>query len=139
MSKKVFWGGRFDDSWWLDHLEGEFESSMEDDLEILLANSPGDRKRLAQLERARRLIKETDEECLPEDGYFYTDLHDRIMAAVEEASRESEGRTDESRTSRETEKKRNDDAKMSWTAFVWCALARRWSPVQTKRMGRVLG
>lgn len=92
---KIFWSGRFDESWWLEYMEGEFDPSYARDLEQLLKNSPADRRRLRQLERTRRLVKDADEVALPEDARAYDQLHQRIMTAVEksgDASLESESR-----------------------------------------------
>jgi hypothetical protein len=38
----LYWGGLCDDEWWLEYLEGEFESNMTGDIEMLLKNSSGD-------------------------------------------------------------------------------------------------
>lgn len=145
MSKKIFWGGRFDDIWWLEYLEGEFEPSMQKDLQLLLENSPFDRKRLRQLESARRLIKDADEVALPEDGRVYSRLHDRIMACIEEIGSDDENETGApvdiapgdfagETCVEDDESHRVDDAKRSWAASVWCAFTRRWTQVQTKKL-----
>jgi len=72
----------YDDQWWIDHLENKIEVKADEEMERLLKNSEIDRARLAKLEKLRRLIKETDDSSLPEDGRFYDQLHDRIMRAV---------------------------------------------------------
>lgn len=72
----------YDDQWWIDHLENKIEVKADEEMELLLKNSEADRARLAKLEKLRRLIKDTDDSPLPEDGRFYDQLHDRIMRAV---------------------------------------------------------
>lgn len=125
MSQMDMWGGLYDENWWLEYLEGELEPNLKEDLKLLLKNSPADRRCASQLERARRLIKESDEEMLPEDGRYYDDLHDRIMAAIDEEAWAEEEEKEEV--------KPIDEAKRSWTASVWCAFARRWMPIQSKK------
>jgi len=124
VSQVSMWGGLYDENWWLEYLEGELEPSLKEDLKILLKNSPADRNCLNQLERVKNLVKESDEEALPEDGRYYDDLHDRIMAAIEEEPLASEEKEED---------KPVNEVKRSWTASVWCAFARRWMPVQPRK------
>ena len=127
MSQMSMWGGLYDENWWLEYLEGELEPSLNEDLKILLKNSPADRRCVSELEHARRMIKESDEETLPENGRYYEELHDRIMAAIEE------GAWIEDEEEKAEEVKPVDEDKRSWTATVWCAFARRWMPLQSKK------
>ena len=115
---KIFWGGRFDEKWWCDYMEGEFEPNLQKDLQLLMKNSPVDRKRHAGLEKARNLVKDSDWVVLPEDGRYYDRLQDRIMDAVEEITAPE---------SRESEEAMTEDAKLSWTAAVLGVISfRRW-------------
>lgn len=74
--------GLYDDQWWIDHLENKMQVQQDEEMKLLLKNSWADRERLRKLEKLRRLVKESDDSPLPEDGHFYEQLHDRIMRAV---------------------------------------------------------
>jgi hypothetical protein len=69
---------------WLDYMEGELDPNLAIDMSLLLKNSPGDRKRLDRLWRARTLVKASEYVLVPEDARVYECLHDKIMSAVEE-------------------------------------------------------
>lgn len=71
------------DEWWVDLVEGETDPSLREDLTLLLMNSPAGRDRLNTIKELRSLVKDSDDVSLPEDGRFYQNMHDRIMAAVD--------------------------------------------------------
>lgn len=73
------------DELWVDLVEGEIEPSLREDLALLLLNSPAKRARLDEIRSLRAKVKASDEALMPEDGRFYQDMHDRIMAAVDGA------------------------------------------------------
>ncbi len=77
---------RWVDDWWIDLIEGESTPSMREDLTLLLMNSPAGRRRLDSIKDLRALVKGSDEVPMPEDGAFYQNMHDRIMAAVDGAA-----------------------------------------------------
>ncbi len=117
-------GGLCNEAWWLDYIEGEYDSDMRGDSELLLTNSPGDRKRLDKLVKTRKLVRESDEVELPEDGRIYDLLHDKIMAAVEKLENgvSTENRSEESEDLDET-----ITVKSSWPVQLWSGLWRRWT------------
>ncbi len=69
---------------WLEHLEREVDPNLREDLELLLKNSTADRKEFSQLKATRELVKKSDDVLLPESGIYFENLHDKIMAAIEE-------------------------------------------------------
>lgn len=77
-------GNWWDSVWWLEFLEGETEPSMKNDLEVLLKNSSADREILESWQKLKIAIKSSDEVALPENGWVYERLHERIMDAVEQ-------------------------------------------------------
>lgn len=105
---------------WIEQMENELDPSLAQDMEILLKNSVRDRKRLERLWQTRNLIKKSDDVALPEDGRYYDVLHDKIIAAVDTASREDE-------VERSTGVVTDPTAKLSWTLAFISALARRWT------------
>jgi hypothetical protein len=72
---------------WIEHLEDECEENLRRDLDLLLSNSKPDRQVLQGLKKVRKMVKDSDEVLLPESGLFYENLHDKIMAAVEDVER----------------------------------------------------
>jgi hypothetical protein len=73
------------DEGWLEHLEDELDPNLKEDLKLLLRNSNSDRLVLEELKSIRVLIKSSDEMNLPESGFYYEALHDKIMASIAEA------------------------------------------------------
>jgi hypothetical protein len=74
----------YQDDWWLEHLEEELEPNLREDLELLLKNSKADRKILESLKKTRRVLKSSDEVAMPESGLFYENLHNKIMASLDD-------------------------------------------------------
>ncbi len=78
---------RFDqetrDEWWIEFMEGEVSPSLERDLKFLLCHSQEDRQRLNEYKELRSEIEASDDSYLPENGYYYQNQHDSIMAAIE--------------------------------------------------------
>jgi hypothetical protein len=74
----------YQDDWWLEHLEEELEPNLREDLELLLKNSKSDRGILESLKGTRRLLKSSDEVAMPESGLFYDNMHNKIMASLED-------------------------------------------------------
>lgn len=75
------------DDWWIEHLENGLDKNsknLKEDLDLLLENSKSGRKLLDSLKRTRQLLKESDDVTLPESGFVYRDLHNKIMMAIEE-------------------------------------------------------
>jgi DNA polymerase III psi subunit len=103
-------------------MEGELDPSCAQDMERLLKNSPGDRKRLERLWRAKKLIKEADEVLLTEDAREYDRLHDQIMSAIERATSVSEEK-ETNLAPDQAERLNADETKMSWTLALLVALA----------------
>jgi hypothetical protein len=64
------------------------------------------------LEKTRKLVEACDDVVMPEDGRFYDRLHEKIMAAVEEADQKSKDVTE------------SEGAQLSWTDLVMGALYR---------------
>ncbi len=73
----------------VEYMEGELEANVDDDLELLFMNSINDRRLLKSLESTKEILKAADEVYLPEDGHFYTRMHQSIMRAIAEESAES--------------------------------------------------
>lgn len=69
---------------WLEFLEGEMDPAMEQDLELLMANSPADREVVRQLAFVREVVKRSDDIALPEDGRYYDELQNKIMSRLDE-------------------------------------------------------
>jgi hypothetical protein len=65
------------DEGWLEHLEDELDPNLKEDLKLLLRNSNSDRLVLEELKSIRV--------NLPESGFYYEALHDKIMASIAEA------------------------------------------------------
>ncbi len=84
---------------WLEHMEQEMEpmcqSTEAEDLERLLKNSPDDRFAYESLTRLRNQIRKSDDVLLPESGFYYDNLHSKIMASIdaEIASQRLSGRS----------------------------------------------
>ncbi len=76
------------DEWWIDFIEGDLEPSLEEDLKLLLLSSDADRKRLAELQVFREQVRQSEDVYMPESGQFYENMHDKIMAAVEQTEME---------------------------------------------------
>ena len=74
----------YSEEWWAEHLEAEHENALAADLNLLLENSPADRRVLKSLEQTRSAVKDAGDVYLPESGEFYQSLHDKIMAAIDE-------------------------------------------------------
>lgn len=68
---------------WLEFLEEELDSELQDDLKLLLKNSLADRRILESLESTRKSVERSGEVALPEDGRYYDKLHDKIMASID--------------------------------------------------------
>lgn len=73
----------YEADWWVEHLEEEIEPNFAEDLELLLKNSKEDENILASLKRTRDAVKASDDVAMPESGFYYQDLHNRIMAAID--------------------------------------------------------
>jgi hypothetical protein len=101
---------------WLEHLEDENDPTFEEDLELLLGNSPADRRLLDGLKSTRQLIKSADEVSLPESGHYYDQFHDRIMAAIDEEIRENGGI--QASPSATNSKKSMRTLRLAWPAII---------------------
>jgi hypothetical protein len=126
----LFWGGLCSDDWWLEYNEGEYAKIMVSDIEILLKNSPGDRKRLERLKNARKLIADSDTTELPEDGRVYDRLHDRIMNAIARSETPIDTDMTDSQGAKSLDFEESDEStsvKYSWPTALWSGLWRRWS------------
>ena len=84
MSEKTI--GFYDDDWWLEYMEKELDMNTMQDMEVLLKNSPADHRKLRELEWVRKLVKDSDDVALPEDGRVYDQLHAKVMASVHESA-----------------------------------------------------
>ena len=80
---------QMDEPAWVDYLEDDLDPSLKQDMELLLKHSAQDRQILQSLKNVKEAVQSIDEAPLPEDGRYYKELHDRIMAEVSQAEIES--------------------------------------------------
>jgi hypothetical protein len=107
----------FGEDWWVDMVEGEVDPNLEEDLSLLLKNSSSDRKIVESLEKTRHAIKKSDDVPMPESGQYYTDLHDRIMASINEVAPSAPSLAAPKGRHSETLKKSFTGAKFAWPSL----------------------
>ena len=71
-----------DESFWVDFVEGELEPSLREDMELLLSHSESHRDIVYGIENVRAAVKSVDGVEPPQDGNYYLERHDRIMAEI---------------------------------------------------------
>ena len=103
----------YQEDWWVELLEEEVEPNLKEDLELLLKNSRADRRILSSLKETRKAIKDSDDVSLPESGLYYQNLHDKIMAALDEETDFSPRRTSDAFMAKQIAKTR-----LSWRTMA---------------------
>ena len=76
----------FNESWWIDYMEGEVSPGLKQDLDLLLKHSQTDRLILENLQFLRDTIKNEANAPVPENASYYDGLHSKVMSAIENAS-----------------------------------------------------
>lgn len=72
------------ENWWLDYIEGEVDASTRAEMKSLLKHSRADQDLVKSLSDTKTLIKEHAEKVPDFSESFLDEMHDKIMAQVEQ-------------------------------------------------------
>lgn len=72
------------DNWWLDYVEGEVDASTRAEMKSILRHSSSDQDLVKSLSDTKSLIKEHAEEAPSSSDDFFNQMHDKIMAKIEQ-------------------------------------------------------
>jgi hypothetical protein len=69
-------------AWWVDYLEGECESALLEEQQMLLKHSSTDRDVVRNLEATRAIVRLYGDESIPASSTYHKELQKKILARV---------------------------------------------------------